>query len=75
MARAGKYLLIELVERGDGVVMNIFEKEYWVRLLRVPNADAPIDAARYEQVLVVERADVVHAGLLEMVSGERGRSW
>ena len=75
VTRTGKYLLVELVERSDGVVVNVFEKEYWVRLLGIPDANAPIDAARYEQVLVVEGADVVDARLLEMVGGQRCRSW
>jgi len=75
MTRTGKYLLIELVERSDGVVVDVFEKEYWVRLLRIPHANAPIDSAGYEQVLVVQGADVVYARLLEMVSGQRRRSW
>lgn len=74
MARTGKNLLIELVEGSDGVVVNVFEKEDWVRLLGIPDANAPVDAARYEQVLVVEGADVVDARLLEMVGGQRCRS-
>ena len=48
----------------DGVVVNVFEKEDWVRLLGIPDANAPIDAARYEQVKfwsLREGADVVDA--------------
>ena len=38
----GKDLLIELVYRSYGVVVDVFKVEDWLRLSGVPDADAPI---------------------------------
>ena len=41
--------------------MDIFEEQDWLRLSSVPHADASVEATRNEEVLVVERTQVVDA--------------
>ena len=51
--------------------MDVFEVKNWLGLPNIPHGDAPVQGARDEQVLLVQRAKVVDGRLLELV----GREW